>query len=120
MCTEERKPQGTKVPHKHAALIKAWADGATIQFKNLQGGWSDTDDNRPSWNLAAEYRVKPEPIKTEAFVRWWWDKNMRVARPEYEHDEACIVLRQSAAQNWSSFGGWLSDWERHTFTVEVN
>lgn len=26
-------------PHKHAALIKAWADGALIQYKDGYGTW---------------------------------------------------------------------------------
>jgi hypothetical protein len=46
--------------HKHAELIKAWADGAEIQIRASSGGnWSD--DSSPYWdgnNL--EYRIKPE------------------------------------------------------------
>lgn len=48
-----------KTPHKHAELIKAWADGATIQFKNQVGDWLDR--SKPTWDPRAEYRVKPEP-----------------------------------------------------------
>ena len=49
-------------PHKHAELIKAWADGAEIQCKNYDTGlWHDIPDNEPLWNLSAEYRIKPEP-----------------------------------------------------------
>ena len=49
-----------KQPHKHAELIKAWADGAEIEY------W-DVYDNRwfdatcPAWNLNFKYRIKPEP-----------------------------------------------------------
>jgi hypothetical protein len=49
-----------KTPHKHAELIKAWADGAEIQFRfpcDLK--WTDT--KTPSWDGIAEYRIKPEP-----------------------------------------------------------
>jgi hypothetical protein len=51
-----------KTPHKHAELIKAWADGAeieyrsheTIEWKPIFKGWS--------WdNEIPEYRIKPEP-----------------------------------------------------------
>ena len=53
-------------PHKHAELIKAWADGAIIEERYIgngdyegsewydtNGDWSDTEN----W----EYRIKPEP-----------------------------------------------------------
>ena len=47
--------------HKHAELIKAWADGAEIQFKA-----PDDDKFRdclanPAWENDVEYRIKPEP-----------------------------------------------------------
>jgi hypothetical protein len=45
--------------HKHAEVIKAWADGAKIQYKSMVGDWYD--DDKPVWLITAEYRVKPEP-----------------------------------------------------------
>ena len=49
-------------PHKHAELIKAWADGAEIQvFDNIFNSWFDVIDNKPSWDFEHEYRIKPEP-----------------------------------------------------------
>jgi hypothetical protein len=42
---------------KHAALIKAWADGAKIQTKNESGEWIDI--NFPDW-LDGKYRLKPK------------------------------------------------------------
>lgn len=54
MCNEK------KTPHVHAELIKAWADGAKIQFKrNIGGMWFDIDS--PSWAPNLLYRIKPEP-----------------------------------------------------------
>lgn len=45
-------------PHKHAELIKAWADGAEIEY--LDGDiWMRTSD--PSWSIHCVYRIKPEP-----------------------------------------------------------
>jgi len=44
-------------PHKHAELIKAWADGATIQI-HMAIGWTDCN---PTWMEGIEYRIKPEP-----------------------------------------------------------
>ena len=48
-----------KVPHKHAAIIKQWADGAAIQIK-MPDGWKDVD-GIPWWSTQCNYRVKPEP-----------------------------------------------------------
>lgn len=46
-------------PHKHAELIKLWADGAEIQYKNGGAGWISIGD--PSWCDENEYRIAPEP-----------------------------------------------------------
>jgi hypothetical protein len=45
-------------PHKHADLIKAWADGAEIEEwqEHLQA-W-ETDKN-PTWFTGQIYRIKP-------------------------------------------------------------
>lgn len=57
-----------KTPHKHAELIKAWADGATIQFHNsIVGKWFDCKDNEPEWISNLEYRIKPEPSDLEKY-----------------------------------------------------
>jgi len=54
-------------PHKHAALIKAWADGAAIQLKTPHNGWMDV--GAPYWHPEAEYRVKPKvPQIVELFA----------------------------------------------------
>lgn len=50
-------------PHKHAELIKAWADGATIEGISPSRGidWWMAEEN-PDWaNTEVEYRIKPEP-----------------------------------------------------------
>lgn len=47
--------------HKHAELIKAWADGASIQYKNNNEDWNDCAFNNPYWTDSIEYRIKPEP-----------------------------------------------------------
>ena len=45
-------------PHKHAALIKAWADGAIIEKNNGLGHWIEI--NNPDWMSWEIYRIKPE------------------------------------------------------------
>lgn len=51
-------------PHKHADLIKQWADGAEIQYY-AGGTWYSTPNastpGGPSWCVDTEYRVKPAP-----------------------------------------------------------
>lgn len=48
-------------PHKHAELIKAWADGAEIEYKNVQHGWVTCSPEGMFWDVGGEYRIKPEP-----------------------------------------------------------
>lgn len=54
-------------PHKHAEFIKAYADGATIQFRiSPSDNWEDAqadDDTAPAFSKNYEYRIKPEPPK---------------------------------------------------------
>ena len=49
-----------KTPHKHAELIKAWADGATIEIR-----WAKHNDwqviKNPHWDSTWQFRIKPEP-----------------------------------------------------------
>lgn len=44
-------------PHKHAELIKAWADGEPIQFLSKEGNWFDVRE--PNWDINTQYRIKP-------------------------------------------------------------
>ena len=48
-------------PHSHAAIIKAWADGAKIEVNNGQNDiWSYVE--KPSWEYRNKYRVAlPKP-----------------------------------------------------------
>lgn len=48
-------------PHKHAAMIKAWAEGAKVQVQTYDGKWNDITGT-PRWQGDA-YRVKPEEPK---------------------------------------------------------
>lgn len=48
-------------PHKHAEVIKAWADGAEIQVRSTPvSPWVDTDN--PPFIECFEYRTKPQQI----------------------------------------------------------
>lgn len=52
-------------PHKHAEVIKAWADGATVEWRIPDSDllrdrkWTFAGDH-PNWrSLCAEFRIKP-------------------------------------------------------------
>lgn len=48
---------------KHCETIKAWADGAVIQYYNgVHFEWCDVEGNFPLWEESTQYRVKPEDI----------------------------------------------------------
>jgi hypothetical protein len=51
--------------HKHCDVIKAWADGAEIEFKDIFGKWRWIEN--PEWNGCSEYRIKREP-KPDLFI----------------------------------------------------
>ena len=50
-------------PHKHADIIKAWADGAQIQTKHPDNDkWIDCTAT-PEWKVYLDYRIKPAPMR---------------------------------------------------------
>ena len=51
-------------PHKHAEIIKAWADGAEVEFRApFVERWQDA--NHPTWHSHYEYRIK---VKAEVII----------------------------------------------------
>lgn len=65
---ETRKERLVRQPHKHAAIIKAWADGAEVQVKYpIEDVWRDVFGDSPRWDEKYEYRVKPKIVR-----RWIW------------------------------------------------
>ena len=64
-------------PHKHAELIKAWADGAKIERLD---NYTWIDDVEPIWYLNWEYRIKPEP--KQDVHRYYWANRDSIVRME--------------------------------------
>jgi len=58
--------------HKHAELIKQWADGAEIERLNIWiSGHKTWEPEVPLlWNEDHKYRIKPE--EKQPVVRWLW------------------------------------------------
>lgn len=63
-------------PHKHAKLIKAWADGAKIQVRFYGNDWQDIECNKPLWITDYEYRIKPEPKPDVILYASWFRKTI--------------------------------------------
>jgi hypothetical protein len=77
-------------PHKHAKEIKAWADGAEIEFYVKEDDiWRPTCS--PSWGGAVEYRIKPQPKPD--FV-WFWGFNDKLG------DAGYLVKNKFAIDPW--------------------
>lgn len=53
-----------KTPHKHAALIHAWADGAEIEMELSDGSWESVS---PTCGESINYRIKPQMCKINRF-----------------------------------------------------
>ena len=71
-------------PHKHAELIKAWADGAEIEvYQPAFGRWEEAE---PAWHTSFEYRIKPPEVAQ-------WRKDMAQA------------LEDGKVVEWG-IGGW--------------
>lgn len=91
-------------PHKHCELIKAWADGATIEFL-CPGTKKWVVDNMPTWSCLSMYRIKPVPQ-----TRW-----TRL----YKNKITGCVYSVLSPEKWrSEYEGqfieknciWVSDW----------
>ena len=95
--------------HKHAELIKQWADGADIEWKMPhQTTWDEIAV--PTWNEDYQYRIKPEEKKP--VVRWLWAINKGNGfelHPLFVEDEK---IPFSAMR----YGAIRLDWSRTEFT----
>jgi hypothetical protein len=78
-------------PHKHAELIKAWADGATIQVKYTDDPQYWIDKDNPAWHPNDQYRIKPE---TKPDYRRWFvfHKDRPCIYPHSKAELANLVL----------------------------
>jgi hypothetical protein len=75
-------------PHKHAELIKAWADGAEIQMLAFND-WIDIDQDF-IWRKDVEYRIKPEPKPDDPWL--YFATNRNVVMVNYENPKPNLKL----------------------------
>lgn len=89
-------------PHKHCELIKAWADGAEIQFFNyFTSSWKDL--NEPIWSDENEYRIKPQTIRYRVALLRYDDGRVMTCNVETE-------VQEKSLREWHEFVRWLTDW----------
>jgi len=83
-----------RTPHKHAELIKAWADGAEIQCKvrGCPDYWRDVIN--PRWDCS-EYRTKPKTVRFRCYLN--------------RCGEIIVVTTGEDPLVW--FAKWLGDWQ---------
>jgi hypothetical protein len=116
----------TPKPHKHAEVIKAWADGVRCQFRiSASDTWVDLETPAevrgkctPAFADHWEYRVKPVEIKTVGYRRYIacvnGDYRVRtVSRPYSVSEEESGVI--GGAERHDSFVRWVdTDWQYET------
>lgn len=83
-----------KTPRKHAALIRAWADGAEIEWSDSyhDGSWYPADP--PKWHTSEEYRIKPEPKPN--MVTWHSVNLISTGEGRYYRSDAVFELDTKA------------------------
>lgn len=92
-----------KTKHKHAKEIKAWADGATIQYEDVcDGQWYNVPF--PEWGTLTRYRIKPETVKYRValFKGFAGHPPYPILSIDGVHDPLCVTSH-------SSFIRWLGD-----------
>jgi len=79
-----------RTPHKHAELIKAWADGAEIEFYDTRFNehrWKLTGPF-PYWQPEVEFRIKPEPKPDLRLFYWVSDHLVQCSSKIHMHNLA--------------------------------
>lgn len=100
-----------KTPHKHAEIIKAWADGATVQcaLPNTRD-WVTT--NTPTWVYDLQYRVKPEP-------KTYWFCVVQLRRGGRIHN-TCLATKEETETKMAVYRtrGYHKLFGIHSVTIE--
>ncbi len=89
-------------PHKHSEVIKAWADGAEIQYLESNESWRDVKD--PSWGSNNKYRVKPAPV-----IAWYRVAELDGKNGVVPNLTAFNDSEERAIINSPHFIRWLTD-----------
>ncbi|QDP63222.1 MAG: hypothetical protein Unbinned1520contig1002_20 [Prokaryotic dsDNA virus sp.] len=80
------QPRYPNAPHKWAKEIKAWADGANIQYESVPSEWYGA--SKPCWGNDINYRVKPEKS----------DKDIQIEKLEQQARDLANAIAKLKAQ----------------------
>ena len=87
-------------PHKWAKEIKAWADGAEIEYVDNDSGdyWQFT--SYPNWqSVYAKFRIKPQPKEPQ--YCYLWKNNLHETKITTEPPHP---LKEYVSVNWKCVG----------------
>ena len=83
-------------PHKHAEVIKAWADGVAVQYRESSlTEWNDLDpppSSIPAFLNGFEYRIKPKLKDPGEVASYAWYKKVHSDANERWSDAAKAVI----------------------------
>lgn len=89
-------------PHKHAELIKAWADGAEIEFyDSLHKGWKSIA-GPITWAPTLQYRIKPAKQWYRVALKAYSDKSFYTVTAE-------SVMSEQNHERSKTFVRWLTE-----------
>ena len=93
-------------PHKHADLIKAWADNPQLEFQFRGAGcqsncWYNMSPSNPDWSVS-EVRIKPKTIKYRLALFGKLTNSTYVV--------AVNEASETATKGSDNFIKWLGDW----------
>ena len=88
--------------HIHCDLIKAWADGADIEFWDIYENKWEPCANPPIWHTNTKYRIAKNKIN----VRFAIIKE----NDEYRIFTCYTAMEGSAVERSEKFVRWHSDW----------
>ena len=89
--------------HKHADIIKAWADGVPVQcFCVFSNTWKDAETDFWEWSSHDTYRIKPKGLKYRVAL-------MASAHSEYISFAASPPEAKIVSEH-TNFIRWLTEW----------
>ncbi len=115
MTTLLNAPCHNATPHPRAAIIKAWADGAAIEYRTAtspNAPWLPYPSDTPCWHSNVfEFRVKPTPPKVRS-RRCFWNGGTQVF-VTLVHDTPGYTTPEDL-QTSTRFIAWIDkDWQEH-------
>lgn len=114
-----------RVPHVHAEVIKAWVDGVPVQYY-AGGNWVTLQGPNmrrlPVFDPNANYRIKPEPVRSQGYRRFLYLGRDGVYYVSLCHEGATVTparIESDSEPRWlPSFAGWIdTEWQYHEVEV---